>query len=325
MRKTLRMICFTLLAILALVLLLSWGRIAWVERHDRVGGTPAGRWVTAGDVQMHIQEHGSPLSPTLILVHGTGAWSETWVSNVQAMVASGHRVVAVDLPPFGFTTTPQNVDYSRRAQARRIIALIDALGVGPVTLLGHSYGGGPAAEAAMLSPSKIKHLILLDAAIGMRSGSEKETNFSGLGPSLLRMRSLRTTGIALLGTQPLFSESLLKTFVHRKEVVNPWRTSIYQEPFKVKDFSASLGDWAVQFAAENGSNLSESKEGFAGLQVPLTLIWGEEDTITPMAQAVAIQAATPGSRLVALKGVGHIPQIEDIDQFNRAIQEVLAH
>jgi pimeloyl-ACP methyl ester carboxylesterase len=306
-----------------LVAMLSWGRLLVTERKDPLSAIDTGRWVQAGDVKMHIQEYGSPSSPTLVLVHGTGAWSQTWVSNADAMVAAGYHVVAVDLPPFGFSTRPENVDYSRHAQARRIVSLVDELKAGPVTLLGHSYGGGPAAEAAMMAPDRIKHLILLDAAIGMREEPMAKPAPPGLVAKLFGMRTLRTTLIALVGTQPVFSQALLKTFVFRKEVVTAKRTAIYQEPFKVKGFSASLGDWAFQFASENGSNASETKAGFAALQMPLTLIWGEEDTITPLAQAKAIQEAKPGSKLVILKRVGHIPQIEDVDQFNEAIQLVL--
>jgi pimeloyl-ACP methyl ester carboxylesterase len=64
--------------------------------------------------------------------------------------------------------------------------------------------------------------------------------------------------------------------------------------------------------------------GFAELRPGLTLIWGQEDSITPPPQARAIADATPDSRLVMLPGVGHIPQIEDPALFNARLGEVLA-
>lgn len=312
-----------LVLVVAGVLLLSWGRAWWVEDRDPKQGAPAsGRWLHAADVDLYVQEFGDPQAPPLVLTHGTGAWSGTWDQNVQAMAHAGYRVIAVDLPPFGFSTRPASRDYSRTAQARRIAALVDTLGRGPVTLLGHSYGGGPAAEAAMLYPDRFRHLILLDAAVGMQEQPAPLAE-PGIVGTLLGVRPLRTAFIATVGTQPLFSEFWLRQFVARKEVVTPERTAIYREPFVLKGFSASLGDWAMQFGAEHGAFASERPLGYRQLAMPLTLVWGALDTITPPAQAEAIAKLVPGSQLLMLSGVGHIPQIEDPALFNGKLGEVL--
>lgn len=312
-----------LVACLLLVVAFSWARMLWVEERSPRQAAPAqGRWLRAHDVELYVQEFGDPAAPPLVLTHGTGAWSGTWDQNVQAMAAAGYRVIAVDLPPFGFSTRPAARDYSRGAQARRIIGLIDALKLGPVTLLGHSYGGGPAAEAAMLQPDRVRHLILVDAAIGLVEYPAPAKS-GGAAASLFGIRPLRTALIATVGTQPLFSEFWLRKFVARKEVVTPSRTAIYRRPFVLDGFSASLGDWAVQFGSESGKSMSERPEGFRKLSVPLTLVWGQEDTITPLPQAQTLQRLVAGSRLLVLPGVGHIPQIEDPALFNLRMAEVL--
>lgn len=342
--KLLRNSLMVLFIAVAVVLALSWGRIALVERYapeealkaqsgamQSLGSTNAAwhRWVHALDVQLHIQEYGDMRHPPLLLVHGTGAWSQTWVSNVDAMVQGGYRVIAVDLPPFGFSTRPAGADYNRAMQALRLLALMEKLQLPPVTLLGHSYGGGPAAEAAMLQPERVRHLILLDAAVGLRSSPESDAAAAtSASPSIVErlfaLRPLRTTFIGLAGTQPLLSEHWLRPFVYRKEVVTPQRTAIYQQPFEVRDYSAALGDWAFQFAGERGTFKSEQASGYQSLHMPVTLIWGEQDNITPLAQAKALKALMPQSKLVTLPGVGHIPQIEDVGLFNRTMAEVLA-
>ena len=311
---------------LLLVLALSWARMLWVEDKTPQQAAPQqGRWLRAHDVDIYVQEFGSPAAPPLLLTHGTGAWSGTWDQNMKALAANGYRMIATDLPPFGFSTRPASRDYSRTAQALRITGLIDALKLGPVTLLSHSYGGGPAAEAAMLQPDRVSHLILLDAAIGLKSqmSTTPPTPDAGVIRTILGTRPVRTALIATVGTQPLFSEFWLRQFVARQEVVTAQRTAIYRQPFVVQDFSASLGDWAAQFASEHGAFLSEQPEGFRNLGMPLTLVWGELDSITPLPQAEAFRKLVPSARLVVLPGVGHIPQIENAALFNQRMGEVL--
>lgn len=311
-----------LVLVLVALVCVSWARALWVEDQTPRQAAPAqGRWVAAHDVELYVQEHGDPAAPPLLLVHGTGAWSGTWVSNVDALVGAGYRVIAVDLPPFGYSSRPASRDYSRPAQARRLLALIDALQRGPVTLLGHSYGGGPAAEAAMRGPERVRQLILLDAAIGLSEAAPPEAPGWLAGP--LGVRPLRTALLATVGTQPLLSGYWLGQFVARKEAVTPQRTAIYQQPFVLRGYTRSLGDWAYQFALHDGPALSHRPDGFRQLQVPLHLVWGDLDTITPLAQAQQLQRLVPQATLTVLPGVGHIPQIEDVALFNRRVGGLL--
>ena len=290
--------------------------------HDRAG-PGRGRWVQAHDVQLHVIEQGAAGAPLPVLVAGTGAWAGTWVSNVEAMTRAGWRVVSIDLPPFGFSGRPADRDHGRHAQAQRLLAAIGSLGAAPVVLLGHSCGGGPAAEAAMLEPALIRHLILVDAALGLRSRNDTSCEVSGWVAALLAWRPLRSILVANTGTQPLLTGHWLEQFVSRKEVVRPQRAAIYQAPRKVRGTSAAIGDWAYQFATSCESPRSQAVTGFASLRPPLTLLWGERDSVTPPRQARDIAAATPGSRLVMLPGVGHIPQIEDPALFNATLTDVL--
>jgi pimeloyl-ACP methyl ester carboxylesterase len=314
------------LATIAVVWLLGNGaHMLWREdqAHD-APGAGRGRWITANDVQLHLTEQGPVDAPRLVLVGGTGAWGGTWTSNAQAMIDAGWRVVTVDLPPFGFSSRPADHNYSRHAQAQRLIAAMRSLSGAPVVLLGHSYGGGPAAEAAMLEPALVHHLILVDAAIGLRGTSDAACAADSQAIWPLAWRPLRSLVVANTATQPLLTQSLLRQFVARKEAVTPQRAAIYAAPNRVRGTSAAIGDWAYQFATSCESARSQTAAGFAALRMPMTLLWGEQDDITPPAQARAIAAAKPGSRLVMLPGVGHIPQIEDPALFNRELGAVLA-
>lgn len=299
-------------------------RIDRVEKLTPRQAAPAqGRWLFAHDVNVYLQEFGAPQGKPLVLVHGTGAWSGTWGSNIPAMVQAGYRVIAIDLPPFGFSERVNAMDYSRRAQAKRILAVIENLNIASATLLGHSFGGGPASEAVMLNSSRISHLVLVDAAIGLNTDTPKKCEPPKLPANVLGWRPLRTALISSTGTNPLFSEFLLRKFVARKEVVTAARTAIYQAPFVTHDFTASLGDWVWQFAMGCEEQISATPAGFKSVTIPVSLVWGDEDTITPLAQAQQLHQLLSRSRLTVLRAVGHIPQIENVALFNTTVIEVL--
>jgi pimeloyl-ACP methyl ester carboxylesterase len=166
-------------------------------------------------------------------------------------------------------------------------------------------------------------LVLVDAAIGLADQPLPPCDSEG-GAGLLAWRGLRTLLVGAVGTEPAFSAFWLRQFVARKEVVTPERTALYQQPFASRGFSASLGDWALAFAAGCERPASATPEGFRALRVPTSLLWGDLDTITPLPQGERLQALAPRARLTVLKGVGHIPQIEDVAGFNAALVRVLA-
>jgi pimeloyl-ACP methyl ester carboxylesterase len=116
---------------------------------------------------------------------------------------------------------------------------------------------------------------------------------------------------------------LLRQFVARKEAVTRERTAVYQQPFHNQDFSAGLGDWAYQFATGCETPESVKPEPFQRLRVPVSLVWGEQDSITPLNQAKTLLTLMPRGRLTVLPNVGHIPHIEDVPAFNLVIRQVL--
>ena len=323
-----RLLLFALvLALLAMIVVGSWLAYATMKRSQRERMTiealapPTGRWVDVGDARLFLQEWGPPNGPVLLLSHGTGAWSGTWFELPQALAATGWRVVAVDLPPFGFSASngrPGELDYTRPAQAVRLLNLISTLGgSGEVTLVGHSFGAGPALEAAMRSPTGLRRLVLVAPAL--RLGPEGQpptcTPVPGWVSMLLGRRDVRSVLIAGTASYPAFTDELLARFVHRKEAITPERVAAYQAPMKRFSYSADIGDWAYTFAGagcEPSISLDPLKvTAWAQKGPPVVLVWGTADTITPIVQARSLLRWIPEAKLMELPDVGHIPHIED--------------
>src|SRR4051794_13142191 len=148
-------------------------RIAAARREifSRSEAAPStGHFYHAADVQMFVQEDGPLDGPPVVLIHGTGAWSEIWRGTMHALAGAGYRAIALDMPPFGYSTRPASRDYSDSAQARRILVTLDSLGVKRFAVVGHSFGGRPTMEATFMAPERVSRLVLVDAALDLMRG-----------------------------------------------------------------------------------------------------------------------------------------------------------
>jgi pimeloyl-ACP methyl ester carboxylesterase len=335
-----RVLIRLLLGLLTLLLLAALGVAGWLgyatlKRSQRERMTieslapPGGHWVDVGDSRLFVQEWGPADGPLLLLAHGTGAWSGTWFELPAALAGAGWRVIAVDLPPFGLSASnvrPGELDYSRPAQASRLLHLMDLLGgPGEITLVGHSIGAGPALEAAMRSPSRLHRLVLVAPALRLGPAGEAPTctPVPGWAKLLLGRRDVRSVLVAGSASYPAFTDELLRRFVHRKEVVTPERLAAYQQPMHRFAYSADIGDWAYAFAAagcEASASLDPARiTAWSPNAPPVVLIWGTADTITPIAQARSLLHWMPEAKMVELADVGHIPHIEDPSKFASAL------
>jgi pimeloyl-ACP methyl ester carboxylesterase len=87
----------------------------------------------------------------------------------------------------------------------------------------------------------------------------------------------------------------------------------------VKDSTNRLGDWLKVLMEAPDDSLSAKSENYKQIKVPTLLIWGEKDTVTPLWQGQKLNALIPGSQLLTLSDIGHIPQIEDPKRFNETL------
>lgn len=99
--------------------------------------------------------------PPLVILHGLFGSARNWQSVARALAAR-HRVLAVDARNHGQSPHTAAMDY--RLMASDVAALIDRLALGPVTLLGHSMGGKTAMTLALLEPSRVVRLVIVDIA-----------------------------------------------------------------------------------------------------------------------------------------------------------------
>jgi pimeloyl-ACP methyl ester carboxylesterase len=303
---------------------LSCFRLAAARREtvSRIAAAPStGHFVRAADVEMYVQETGPRSGAPVLLVHGTGAWSEIWRRTLDTLAAAGYHAVAIDMPPFGYSERPANADYGDEAQARRILGVIAALKLERVTLVGHSFGARPTMEAFFLDGSRVARLVLVDAALGL------DTTAAGAGWAVratLAVPPLRDALVSATLTNPRFTARLLRGLVADTSAVTAPRVAMLQRPFVRERTTSSFGEWLRPFMLPGERSLATDRARYRGIHVPTLVLWGEADDVTPLAQGEEIARLVPGSTWVALAGVGHIPAIEATGAFNAALVGWLA-
>ena len=101
--------------------------------------------------------------PDLILVHGLATNRAFWLATA-VQLQRRYRVTLFDLRGHGYSSRPAS-GYRAQDLATDILGLMDALQIGRAALVGHSYGGAAALEAACVAPTRVSHLGLLDSRI----------------------------------------------------------------------------------------------------------------------------------------------------------------
>lgn len=290
------------------------GQAAVRERVDRRAAAPPGRWVQAGDTELHVLESGPASGRPVVLIHGSGAWGGTWRGTSSVLADAGYRVVAVDVPPFGYSERPANGDYTTEAQARRIESLLVALDLGEVTLVGHSFGGLATVETALRS-ARVSRLVLIDVALGLSEPGGSSPVVDGV----LRVGPLRDTLVAATFTNPWFLPYGVRSFVADPAVVTDAVVAMYRAPLDVTGTTVAIGRWVPELVAPSTSPAAADPASYARIHVPTLVLWGREDQATPLAQGEQLHALIAGSQWVVLDDTGHLPQIEDPAAVNRAL------
>lgn len=264
---------------------------------------------------IYVIEQGPADGPPVLLIHGSVGWSGFWEETLAALADAGYRAIAFDMPPMGWSERDAAGDYTRAKQGQRVLALSEALGVRPV-LVAHSFGAGAGAEAVMADQSAFAGFIVVDGAIGLDASP-------GPPPLALRAGALRQLAVSATITNPWAMKPLLKAFLHKKDRAAPYVATL-NEPMKRAGTTAAMADWLPTLVTRPEGAASVTEEGWRGLTLPVGILWGVEDTATPLAQGEKLAALVPGARLWKLDGLGHIPQIEDPAAFMAALKDALA-
>ncbi len=243
-------------------------------------------------------------APVLVLLHGIGSASGSWVAQLDALSAT-HTVLAWDAPGYGQSEPLPDSQPTPQAYAQRLWAWLDALGFHePLTLVGHSLGALMATAAAAGEHSaRVRALVLLSPAAGYGQAAP-ELREAKRDDRLHKLASLGPAGMAEQRGAAMLSPQA------------PAEMVAY-----VKDTMARIHPAGYTQATHMLAN-ADLASLLAQVRCPVTVACGEADTITPPAgcRALAEQAGLPEAPFVSLGPVGHACAIEAAPAVNALLQ-----
>lgn len=231
----------------------------------------------------------------LLLLHGWGVSSELFAPILDALQA-GRRLIVPDLPGFGATPEP-DAPWSVHDYASWCIALLDRLGVETCDLIGHSNGGRIGIVMAAASPGRVSRMVLAGSA-----GIRPPRTWRG-GARIRSYKVLRAAERSAL------IPAALRRAAGRKA-----------EQRGSADYRAVTGvmrGTLVRLVNEDLRTL------LPALRLPVLLIWGDQDTETPIDDGRLMERLIPDAGLVVFEGAGHYAYLEQPGRFCRIVEVFL--
>jgi pimeloyl-ACP methyl ester carboxylesterase len=244
-------------------------------------------------------EGGSASGPPIVLIHGLGSKAQQdWVALAPYLVHAGYHVYAMDLLGYGRSAKPPELTYSIREEANFVESFLDANHLTSVALGGESMGGWIAATVALDRPDLVKRLILFDSA-----GMKFHLSFD----------------------QAIFTPQTDQQVDQLMAVVSPDLPRLPQ--FVKADYirKTQRYGWVMQRAlASMSSGADELDEKFSALKMPLLIVWGKQDAMTPLLLGESMHRVAPQSVLAIYDGCGHIAVVTCINQIVPAVLSFLS-
>jgi pimeloyl-ACP methyl ester carboxylesterase len=254
--------------------------------------------------------------PPLLLIHGIGDSSSTWLPVLEGF-AGDHSVIAPDLLGHGRSDKPR-ADYSVAAYANGMRDLLSVLDVDRVTVIGHSLGGGVAAQFAYTFPERCDRLVLVGTGGIARSVSP-----------LLRLAAAPNADLFM----PTFGSPVFKVGARvAAHLLRLLGTDLGRDTEEILKVFDALPDAAARRAILRtlrsgvdwrGQVITMLDRAYLVEGMPTLVLWGGRDAIIPVAHAYLAAEAMPGSRLEIFEEAGHFPHHSDPERFVRVVRAFL--
>ena len=263
---------------------------------------------------------------TVLLLHGKNFSAAYWQATIRLLAERGFRVIAPDQIGFGKSSKPQQFQYSFEALAAMTASLLDRLGVERVSVVGHSMGGMLATRFALVYPQRTERLVLVNpigledyrAFVPPATVDELYAKELAATPESLReyMRKAYFDGRWKPAYEPLV-EMLAGWTRHPEYPTVAWSAALTADMIMTQPVVHDLPRIAVPTLLIIGQR---DRTALGKDRAPPEIADKLGNYMTLGRRAAD---AIPGAKLIALRGVGHLPQVEAFNAYSTALLDFL--
>ena len=264
---------------------------------------PVRRAVGVGGDEISFLEAGT--GAPVVLLHGT-YWSRVWEPVMARIAAVGRRALAPDLPGFGRSTGElEPADAAAPALADWTAGFLDAVHAeGSVGVGGHDIGGAVAQQLAVRHPQRVERLALVNSVLYDSWPVPAVKRFQSP-----EVRESTTVADLLEARATSLSKAVAKELndTERDEWLSPWHDQ------------TRVRSWTALAAAADARYTLDIVAELARMDVPMILVWGEDDAFQPVTYAERLCDEIPRASLVRVLGARHIPTEDDPETTGAAL------
>jgi pimeloyl-ACP methyl ester carboxylesterase len=264
------------------------------------------RRIPAGPLALHGLEWGTPGRPLLCLLHG-GAAHAHWFDLVASAFASRFHVIALDQRGHGESDWARPPAYGTEDFAGDLLAVVEALGGGPVILAGHSMGGHNSMAFAAWHPERVRALVVIDSRPALPEDRLVMMHVRGERP----MRRYASVDEAVAAFRLLPRD----TVADRALLAHVARAGV----------AARDGGFSYRFDPE-ANRVRRPVDNWQlvdRITAPTLIVRGERSPVLPREMAERLRAGIRGSRLVEIPGAYHHLVLDRPAEFTAVLDDFL--
>jgi pimeloyl-ACP methyl ester carboxylesterase len=246
---------------------------------------------------------GEKKQPVIIFIHGFPFNKSMWNGQLEAL-GSKYRCIALDLPGYGGSESADEISIENYADL--LDEFMRLMQIDKAAICGLSMGGYIALRAIVKYPERFSRLILCDTQCIADTDEGRKKRFSTI------------EAIEKDGLLP-FTEGFMKNLFTEKNLQS---NESYIHEIKTMMLSARAESVTATLKALAGR--AETCSNLKDINIPVLVICGEEDKITPVQQAKFLSENIRGAKLKLIPDAAHLSNLEQPDVFNEAVREFMA-
>jgi aminoacrylate hydrolase len=246
---------------------------------------------------LFVEQHGPANGPPILLSSGLGGSGAYWAPNLAALRAQ-HRVITYDHRGTGRSDRVVTGDLTVEAMAADVVAVLDALGIARVTMIGHALGGHIGLALALAAPERLERLVVINgwAKLDPHTARCFDT----------RLALLRDSGPrAYLHAQPLF--------LYPPQWISDHHDALQAEEEVHLAHFPGAAMIQRRVAAVRRFNISGRLDEIA---TPTLLVAADDDMLVPPSASERLAAGIPRAQLARMATGAHACNVTRAEHFN---------